>query len=479
MFKIKKLLVISALLIFSMAIYPQTGLRSNAKLTSMGFASIVSSEGTDAYGINPANFAATGFEKVSWEFSVFSIGGGYGSDSSIEFYNNYLKYLSINRSTFVNLFTDLNSVLDFRQNVLPSTKTNVNYDFELRWFSLNINLPKVGSLNFSMTDNIGLNTEVNSRDEYLPLTFGFFLNKNGSYDLTDIRLAQSEAIAWWIRKYSIGYAKKFKIGKSDEIALGFSSSFVHGFGNVSTYSSSMYISTWGVQRINGLNHIDSVKGKQNFHTQSALTDYFRDYRDGTDEKFNLFPKPAGIGWSLDLGIRINIGKLSFATSVTDIGNINWNYNTVTNNDTDSFAYYDFYLTPEDPVYNRFVDDLGGYHTQDSLSSFTTSLPLKLRSGLMYKFTDSFRLEFCWTKGFNRLPGNSDKNIFSLGAEYFPLSFLPLRSGVNLGGPGNFGISFGTGIKFKTFQLDIGASGINHLIQNKRFSFSLSTKLTIT
>jgi hypothetical protein len=100
--------------------------------------------------------------------------------------------------------------------------------------------------------------------------------------------------------------------------------------------------------------------------QSALTDYFVDYKDGHEAQFNLFPKPAGTGYSFDLGIAVQLGyQWKIAASVTDLGKITWNYNTITNNDTDYFAYYDFDLTGTSPTYNALVDDLGGYHTQDT------------------------------------------------------------------------------------------------------------------
>lgn len=103
---------------------------------------------------------------------AFSAGGGYGSDSSIAFYNNYLQYLSIDRNKFVDLFTNIEEVFRFRNTILPADKTDVNYDFELNWLSVNYKNPKFGAVNFSISDRVGLNTEVNSRDEYLPLTFG-------------------------------------------------------------------------------------------------------------------------------------------------------------------------------------------------------------------------------------------------------------------------------------------------------------------
>lgn len=474
------------------------GDRSNARSTSMAFSNTVSAFGNNAFGINPANFDYHKDLKLSgkklksdtkkkplaprWEFTLFSTGGGYGSDSSIEFYNNYLKYLSIDRNSFVNIFTDINEVFEFRNNILPGDKTDVNYDFELNWLSVNYAHPKYGAVNVSIADKVGLNTNVNSRDEYLPLDFSLTFNQNGSYNLTNVRLAQSEAIAWWIRKYNIGYAKQinFKNKKGiKSISIGFSGGLVHGFGNVSTYESRLSIGTWGIQNINGVNHVDSVVGKQDFHTQSALTDFFSDYKDGAETHFNLFPKPAGIGYNFDFGMAMQIGdQWRIAASVTDLGKITWNYNTITNNDTDSFAYYDFYITGTDPTYNAMVDDLGGYNSQDTVSEFTSDMPTKIRAGVMFQPSHKLMVEVNWIKGTNNLPGNTDKNIFALGAEYYPLPYLPVRTGVSVGGPGDWFVSLGAGIKFKNFTLDLGTHGINQLIEDKRFSVAVTTKVIL-
>jgi hypothetical protein len=472
--------------------------RSNARATGMGFSSIVSGTGLNAYNNNPANFDINNFPKLklssdkrqmidrvysssTWELSAFSAGGGYGSDTTINFYNNYLSYLSIDRQKFVNLFTTLTSVLEFRQNVLPNERTDVNYDFELRWFSINFSKPGFGTINATISDKVGLNTNVYSKDEALPLEFGIYIDPlTGKTDLTNVKLTQAEAIAWWIRKYSIGYAKQIILKKNSilkSVSVGFSGSLVHGFGNVSTYESKITIGTWGVKNNNGVNHVDSIKAKQDFHTQLAVTDFFRDYSDGSETKFNLFPKPAGKGYSFDLGITLRFSdELQVAASVTDLGRITWNYNTITNNDTDSFAYYDFELATGDPTYNTLVNDLGGYYTQDSGTAFTTGMPTKFRAGVMYKPSNKFLVEFNWVKGTNNLPGNSSANIFSLGAEYFPVDFIPVRAGFSAGGPGGYYVSAGTGLKFKDMTLDVGIHGINQILADRRFSVAFRVNI---
>jgi hypothetical protein len=123
-----------------------------------------------------------------------------------------------------------------------------------------------------------------------------------------------------------------------------------------------------------------------------------------------------------------------------------------------------------------VDDLGGYHTQDTINSFTSDMPTKYRIGLMYQPTQKFIVEFNWSKGKNNLPGNTDENIFALGGEYFVLPYLPLRSGVSIGGPGDFYISLGAGVKTRNFSVDIGTHGVNQLFMDRRFSVALSSKI---
>jgi hypothetical protein len=332
-----------------------------------------------------------------------------------------------------------------------------------------------------MADKVGLNTNVFSKEEALPLTFGINYDPvSGKTDLTNVQLKQAEAIAWWIRKYNIAYAKQMKFNNSSwikSIAVGISGGLVHGFGNVSTYESKITIGTWGVKNINGVNHVDSIKGKQDFHTQLAVTDFFRDYSDGSETKFNLFPKPAGKGFSLDFGVTLELSyHLSIAASITDLGRISWNYNTITNNDTNEFAYYDFDLSTENQTYNDLVNDLGGYFTQDSGIVFKTDMPTKFRAGIMYRPSDKFLIEFNWVKGANDLPGNSKSNIFSAGAEYYPVDFLPLRAGISIGGPGDFYISAGSGIKFKDLTMDIGVHGINQVVKNKRFSVAFRVNI---
>jgi hypothetical protein len=266
-------------------------------------------------------------------------------------------------------------------------------------------------------------------------------------------------------------------GSIENISIGFSASLVHGFGNVITLNSSLYASTYGISSTSAGTHVDSIKGKQNFYTKAALTDFFRDYNDGARSHFTFFPKPAGIGYSFDIGFAVQLGEMfRIAASVTDIGKIKWDYNTFINYDTNSFVYRNFVLDKSNATYNQFVNDLEGLDTRDTLSSYETNMPTKYRAGIMFQPNNKLLIELDWVKGDNDFPGNSIKNIFSIGAEYYPIKVLPLRTGFSAGGPDDWSVSFGMGLKLKNVVLDAAAYGINNMIANKRLSFSLSGKV---
>ena len=462
----------------------------------MSNSSMVTSTGVDAFGLNPANYdfhLLKNTDKLKnvkgrslkpvWQISIVSVGGGYGSDTTIDFYNTYLKYLSVNRTTFTDLFTDFVSIIKFRDSILPGKQTQVNYDFELKWLSINLASSKFGAFNISIADKVGLNTNAYSRDQEMPLVFIYHLNANGTYNLTNVQLNQSQATAWWLRKYTFGYAKQFDFKPKSGVrsfSIGAAMGLVNGFGNVITNNSTLSINTYGVRRLpSGYNHVDSLTGTQSFHTESALTDFFRDYNDGAKSHFDFFPKPAGTGYSLDMGMAMQIGDAwKFALSVTDIGQITWNYHTTINNDNNSFVYKNFDLVNTDPTYNQFVNDLEGLNTRDTVTSYTTNMPTKYRAGLSFQPSKKILFELNWIKGDNNMPGNTTQNIVALGTEYFPIPFLPLRTGVSVGGPGDFYVGFGAGLKFNFFTLDIATNGINQIIANKRFSVSFSSKLIL-
>lgn len=469
--------------------------RSNARGLGMSTACVVSSFGIDAYGINPANYYTENIglsdnayklkskskTKPSWQISLLNAGGGYGSDKSLNFYTTYLSYLSIKRETFANRFLNLDSVFNFRANVLPDKNTQVNYDFELKWFAINYTKPGMGSVNFTIADKVGLNTDVQNKNSSFPLPL--IRVGSDSYDILNADLHLSTAIAWWIRKYSIGYSQQIQNkGFIKNVSFGFSASLVHGFGNAIIYNSGIKMNTYGIRTDSLGNHIDSVKGKQDFYSLQALTDQFQDYIDGAETHFNFFPRPAGKGFSFDAGINVQLGKkIWIAASVTELGFIKWDYNTLVNKDTNDFVYRNFYVLTSDPTYNKFVNDLDGLDTRYVGISYTTDMPTKYRAGILYKPNRRLSLELDWEKGLNNLPSNSTMDKVSVGTEYYISKHFPIRGGFSAGGNEGFNFSLGAGFTYKNLVIDVASYNMNVLWKQfseiNRISLSISSKLT--
>jgi hypothetical protein len=474
---------------------------SNARSVGMSFGSLTSSFGVDAYGINPANYdyhklslkkkpgtysinnnskvlSKNNKFKQSFEISLLSAGGGYGSDNSFKFYNDYTQYLSVNYTDMVNFFTDLNSTIDFKTNVLPNEQTNVDFNFELKWLSLNYSNPDAGAFNVTVSDKIRLESIVSGKDEFL--NFQTTSNPNGSYNMNNFILNQKESSAWWIRKYTAGYGKQFDFAPKSfikSISIGFSAALVHGYGSIRTSNLSLSGDSWGIQNINGVNHADSITGSSQHFIQTSSTDFFRGYNDAMHSKFSFFPKPAGKGYSFDIGIALQVTDyVRVAASVVELGKIKWDYNTFVSNDNNSFAYYDLYLTEDDPTYQQLLNDIRGVEGRDSNVVYETDMPAKYRAGISYKPSEIVLLEFNWLNEKSILPGKAAENLYSIAGEISPVPVLPLRAGFSFGGDDDFNISLGAGIKLEHFVLDVGLYGLNQLILGKRFLAALSTKL---
>jgi hypothetical protein len=66
----------------------------------------------------------------------------------------------------------------------------------------------------------------------------------------------------------------------------------------------------------------------------------------------------------------------------------------------------------------------------------------------------------------------------VGTEYLPDNIIPLRAGFSVGGPEEFRISLGAGIRFTSLIIDVAATGINHIIRNNRIAFSVSSRIIL-
>lgn len=101
-------------------------------------------------------------------------------------------------------------------------------------------------------------------------------------------------------------------------------------------------------------------------------------------------------------------------------------------------------------------------TTVTIAPFNVDVPAYMRLGLAYYFKKNLIFTSEWKQGLNNAFGNSTKPRFGVGVEYKPLWWLPLRSGISVGGNTNFLMGVGMGLDFKYLSLDFSYAMKNAL-----------------
>jgi len=110
--------------------------------------------------------------------------------------------------------------------------------------------------------------------------------------------------------------------------------------------------------------------------------------------------------------------------------------------------------------------------QKDIDPFVTHLPLIAKAGISYQ-AKKILIAFDWEQGFENGPGVSKTPRLSLGTEIKFLSFLPLRTGLSLGGREGFSLSGGFGLDFGLIFLDLGIVNKNALLPNNSKGVGIS------
>ena len=177
----------------------------------------------------------------------------------------------------------------------------------------------------------------------------------------------------------------------------------------------------------------------------------------------------GNGFGLDLGILgIYDENWTFSLHASNLfGFINWGTN-------DSLYVYDFI---SDSVR---LNDYESFVKLDKDTSFATgrfrrSLPQSLTFSTAYQYLPNLVFTTAWRQGLNKALGNSITPLISIGTEYSPIPYLPLRTGIAVGGNYGFTWGMGFGIDLKYWQLSVGY--MNHNFRWFRSARSMDFALT--
>ena len=451
----KKFYTLIIILSLSIASFAQYGSSGTVEARSMGMAKTYNSisKGILAIGINPANLISTDENRI--EFSTIlplpyvsvKTGTSFLSIQDFNYYfggeNGKARLLTENdKQNFNKLFE--NGGLLF-----GNASTNI--------FSFRLRSNNIGTFAFSITDFAGAKVNIPQALADFALT-GNPINK--VYNLDDANIK-----AWWIRNYSLSYARNINFLKPasfENITAGISIKLVHGYSYIGTERVNTSLQTNSSAEINGSSDMLAYSA---FSSQLGVKYDF----DSTEShsNFSPFPQPAGTGIGFDLGINFKFNeKLNFSLAVTDIGKINWNKNAA------EFSSFGSIYVDSFSDQNQ-IDSLNDQITGSGkhIEGFTTSLPTALRFGsslLLDNQNDfipgSLLLAFDFNQGFNELPGNTLRSRFSIGTEWKPGNWMPyIRTGFSVGGVDGFNWAFGLGADAGIVAFDFATSDMQAVV----------------
>ncbi|MGB2869690.1 MAG: DUF5723 family protein [Bacteroidota bacterium] len=447
------------------------GDRSNIRGVGMGRTYVASSRNVDALGINPANLGLE--DRLPGTILPFAFGIRIGSEFlSYDLYQTYFTGVPDPAHPGTRIAKQLtNADKDQLLSSFPDIGSFLSTDVEVGLVGFSMQLGKLGSIGFLMTEHIGARFDM-PKDYFKIMTFG--LDSAGS----NYNLSGTSPSSWWWREYNISYAKRLPVdlGFVKDLFVGIGVKFVRGYGIVQTEH---YTSSFGNVPLGNGQY--KLVGNFDFLARRSGADFLDK---NTNADFSPFPEPAGKGTGFDIGASsLVIFGLRVGVSVTDIGSISWDKNVV---ETEGVGG----LVITDPFSQAGTDSL-----KDAIkgkerpgASFTTSLPTKLRIGAMVESEKLPLLSFLpgkmlialdYNQGLNESMGNTTKPRISLGAEYRIIPLIPLRTGISMGGGDSFRWALGFGLDFYAVSFDLATENFGMLFSPKSFNmFSLATSLRI-
>lgn len=458
--------------IFSANAYSQSGGSigmSDARSDAMGKTKVTSSFGLRALGNNPANLFSDSLKHVEFiiPFPLPTISGSVGTNFiSVDEYNYFFGY-STKDADGKTVGRYLNDSDKSRLKNLFADGGAVTSDAHVQFFAISVKPSNAfGTIAFSMSDVISSNLTFPQGIVSIALDGN---PVNQVYNFNDTKMK-----AWWLRKYSLSYARSLNIlPVFKQISVGVSFNIIQGFA----YAGLDHVNT---QLTTGDG--DVITGKGDFLAYAAFSPDFNvkyDFDKSTtakkDFKFSAFPTPAGNGFGFDFGVNAKLNDVwSFGFAVTDIGSVTWNKNA---------AQYSSNL----PIY---LDDLTNQSQRDSLvkaltgkdggkyiSEFSTNLATALRFGASMNINNKLLLAFDYNQGFNDQPGNSKKPRFSIGADWM-FGFFALRTGFSFGGFDRFNWGMGCGFDFGFLEMNLGTPDFESVVSPntaKRITFAIDSR----
>lgn len=418
----------------------------------MAFAHTAAARGIDAVGINPAGLALPSPGTV--QLALFPVAVHAGSEFLT--YGLYTEY-------FTGIDTDTGRVgrtlsdTDKERILAGFTEDapHMRLDAEARLLGASLRLSGIGAFALTMTDVASVSADM-PRDLARFVLYGNTPGSDYTFDAASLR-------AVWHREYALTYAGA--VPGLRGAAAGLSLKLVHGFG------------AYEVDRMNvrlATDQMGVLTGDVDVRYRSAggLS------LDGGPE---LFPGPAGSGFGVDAGFTMQAGSaLTLGVAVMDLGSIRW-----TGSVRETVA--DTVLVVDEPLredQRRAIEQVLEGRTQEG-GSFSTPLPGRIRLGAAMRVDQLIgmpgELLVCadLEQGFRAGAAGTLTPRAALGAEYRPVHWLPLRTGVSAGGTDGVNLGLGFGVDLDTVELAVASENATWILQSGEFSWwSLAAGLTL-
>jgi hypothetical protein len=466
-----KYIVFSLVFLFTIRWTGMAGDRSNIRGMGMARTINAASRATDAIGINPANLAIPDVGRFTLSLTPL----GAMARTELCTYGDYMNYFTgmpgPNGKRIARPMSneEMNGLLSEMPD-LPRTKAG----FELMWFGISFQHPVVGGIGFAIIERVGtMNTT--SKDFFRFAANG--LDSLGS----EYKFGETNLYSWWYREYNISYGRQlpFKPNFVNDLYAGISLKILRGYG---VFMTDRQNSSFGNVPIGFEQY--ALNGNFDFLTRRAGIDLFAE-DDSSRGSFKLFPEPVGKGIGIDFGFSSEvISGLRVALSVTDLGSMTWDRNVFESGGGGSFNVTGILGDMGDSVETALKG------TTLPGAAFRTSLPATLRLGAtmdtrefpFFKFIPGrLLLAFDYTQGLNKSLGNTTIPRFSLGVEYRVIRFIPIRTGLAVGGGDKVRWALGTGFNCSNFCFDIATEHFGMIFMPKGFqmiSVSLGMKVRV-
>ena len=450
----------------------------NARNIALGGTNAISARGVYAIGVNPANLVIKQNHKVeiSTLLPLPTINVSAGNDFiTLNDYNYFFAGVEGNDGEISGRYLDNNEKSKFLNLFENGSSVNSNFGTTLLSFSIYPS-EEIGAFGFAIQDWTSARISL-PKQVFELLLYGNEPGKTFNLNELDIK-------AWYLRNYSLTYSKdltKFFPDAFRFVSGGLTVKMVQGLFYAGVDKMNTTLET---QNDYGINVNGDSRMLVATSPSFGLVYDFEESEIERKSDIGIFNDPAGLGYGFDFGLYAELNKSwSIAFAVTDLGKINWKEGLAEYSSNGSFLL-------ENVTDETLVDSLTDAITGEGkyTNSFSTPLSTAMKMGVGFQvdkflngeFPGKLLIELNYHQGFNDMPSNSTTERFTLGAEWEPIDWFNLRSGISVGGYDKFNWGIGLGFDSGLIDFDFALAYARSLFDGnsaKRLGFAMSSRWT--